>query len=302
MSGKSDSGIRGVVRGMGNGARSAGTIANKAKTNTTDKITGAATGTMQNTGLWVLVAAGAFLLMILGLVMNYISSVFTFIFLESLDKKKVLIKKGWKKNQMIGWSLFWFRLIYGLGILGVIAVSFGPASLYLWGSGAFADSKNHLLLILGLLVISALVFLCLITIVAIFGFLVGNFSVTHMYFKKKLMWRSIKETFRKIRKNKVEVMVYFVAKVVLGIVIGLISALIVIIALIPSAIVFGPVALLLFLLGKTMMWSVAGIAIVVIAGIILFLIWIYALNVLFLPFSVFGKYFIINNYKAMMKN
>ena len=61
-------------------------------------------------------------MLMLIVVLSYIKSVFTFMFIECIDSRKTLVKKCWHKNQSIGMSLFLFKVLMTLLVLAVIGV------------------------------------------------------------------------------------------------------------------------------------------------------------------------------------
>ena len=53
-------------------------------------------------------------LMFIGLIYSYINSVFIFMFIDGVVNKKISIRKSFSKNNPLGVSLFFFRIVFGL--------------------------------------------------------------------------------------------------------------------------------------------------------------------------------------------
>lgn len=253
-------------------------------------------------GFWYyLLLPGFLLLTVISLIMAYISSVFSFIFLESLRTGKVTIRKSWHKNKGLGFSLFGIRVIMGLIVLVSSIVLLMPFIVPLFESSGPADYFQSLgWQSLTWFIPIAVVLAIILLIVGIFNFVLYNFAIVHMYLNKAPAWKSFKEVWAQVKKNIGEVLLFWVARIVVGLAIAIAAMLIGLILIIPVAIIFG----VIIALGATVAY-VAGTNMVIIVlgsiiGIALMLLLIYALAVILLPFSTFSWYFSIRNYKALM--
>jgi hypothetical protein len=85
----------------------------------TKSITGNAIAGATNNFNYGLIGLLVALFSIIGLVMTYITSIFTFIYIEALVKKRYSISESWNGNKKQGHSFFGFRIIFGLISLAV---------------------------------------------------------------------------------------------------------------------------------------------------------------------------------------
>lgn len=242
----------------------------------------------------------ALLMIALGLLMSYITSTFSFIFLESLVTRKVQIKKGWHRNKPLGWSFFLFRIVYGLIVLGIIILFSLPFLIPMMtrGFSEYFDSFQFISFVW--LIPLGFLFLLVLILAGVAYSLIFHFSVVHMYFTKRPAKQSIKETFRKIWKKKIEVFVFLIARIVIGIVMGIAAALVFFIMLIPWLIIVAPFAFIIYALSGVMGWGAVVITLTALLGIALIILLIYSVSVALLPLSTFSRYFSINNYKVLM--
>lgn len=99
-----------------------------------------------------LIAALTALLTLIGLLFLLISSIMEFVFVESLRRETVKIRRYWSTQWRHGLQLFVFRLLLGIltfGILGLLAV--GVAAPVLFGDGGFSLGLILIAVSLGIL-------------------------------------------------------------------------------------------------------------------------------------------------------
>ena len=281
------------LSGLGNGKEGA-----------SNEITGRITSSVkESTGsLYYILVPLVFLAFILMLIMQYICSVFTFVFLEALDTRKVQVIKGFKRNQGLGTSFFLFKILYGLAALATIAIILSPIIIQMIQQGFTGFFENFKLVSL-VYIIPLLILLAIIMFVfSIFYSLVFLFSVTHMYFRKLPIKTSIKQTFRQMKGNGLEVFVFLIARFVIAIVIGIIGMIALFALALPALVILVPFGILAYIIGHALAWSIPIIVVLVLLGMAVFLLFLYVFSVCILPISVFSRYFTINNYKALMKH
>ncbi len=221
---------------------------------------------------------------IFALLLNFISSVFNFIFIDALVKKKYSIKQSWEELKSLGFSFFLFRILFGLILILLITI---PILLFFL---KFGQSEN-IFTALGPLIILLLIplFLILILLIGIFLSFVHHFSLVDMYKNKIRITRAIKNTFRNINLQKKESLVFILATMVLGIAINILSLIVlflILLILIPIGILFYFIFLSNLILG-----------IILSIPILIFLI--YFINVALLPLYSFMRYFSILSYEKI---
>jgi hypothetical protein len=232
---------------------------------------------------WGLIGLLVSIGLIFVLIMQFISSVFTFIFLDAVINKDYKIKQSWRKNKSKGLSFFGFRIITGLISLIVILAILSPILIQMYNMGLenFFTPEN-LWSMLGTFLVSILLFLTWIILFGIFMTFVVDFALPDMFKNNLKITRAMKNTFAKIKTQKYSSFVYILSKIVIAIALG-IGTLIALIPVSIVAVIIGAVIFIpLFLLSKIIF------IIILIPYVIFFL---YILNVVILPLSVFAKYF-----------
>lgn len=272
-------------------------------TNITNEITGKATGSVKESLglLYYLILPLILVFIAFMLVMSWITSVFSFILLEALVTRKVEIRKAWRNQKPLGWSFFLFRIVYGLIVLAVMGLFSLPFVIPILMRGFTAYFENFALINLAWMIPYLLLFMIVMILFGIFYSLVYHFGLVHMYFTKRGIKQSIKDTFKRINKNKLEVFIFLLARIVINIVTGLAGVLVFLALLIPFLIIAAPIGLMVYFIGSSIGWGVLSITIAVVLGIALILLLAYALMVILLPVSTFSRYFSIRNYNVLMK-
>jgi len=277
--------------GGGNGGGGRGSVrAPISKVNSNSSITGniiAETG--KNTGF---IGAIIFFAAIIGVILTIISSVFSFIFIDALVKRKYTIRDSWKKYGSSGLSYFWFRIVFGIIVLGVFLIIALPLIIKISGVGFMAYFSTYGFFkiffdFLPYVIIGIIWFL----IISVFGMFVKDFVLVDMYMKGLRVKESLKRVFSAIRGQKKESLVYWVSKVVITICIFIIL-MAALLAFLLAGILIG---LALFFLLKLISLLFAIIVIVIFAIAVLF-----AYCVGTLPLNVFARYFTIECYQRLM--
>jgi hypothetical protein len=221
---------------------------------------------------------------IFALFLNFISSVFNFIFIDALVKKKYSIRTSWEELKFLGFSFFLFRIIFGL----IIMVSVSLPFLFFY---FFISNVENTFSIIGpfLFLLTLPLFLTLIFLSLIFLIFVNSFSLVDMYRNKNNITLAIKNTFRKISFQKMESLIYIVALMVLSIAIGIISLIVLFLILL----VLMPLGILLYSL------ILSNIILGIMVSIPILICLIYLINVVLLPISSFMRYFSILSYEKL---
>lgn len=232
-------------------------------------------------------------IMIVGIIFTYIKSVFAFIHIEALINNKS--KFTWKKNKERGLSLFLFLL--GITVLSFIVLgALGSPYIYYFMKGMSLKLVSSAYLMVSI----ALAILYLL-IIAIWLLFFNDFVIPYMYTKGSSALSSLNIIWRYIFRNKVEALVYILAKIVLGIALGILTGFVFLVSLIvvgmAGAVAFGLGYLLNSFIGLLPLFIGFG----VILGIILFIVWLIVGSMLSLPFTVFLGYFKIINFEKLTK-
>jgi hypothetical protein len=251
--------------------------------------------------LYYIVFPIVLLVVLFGLIMTYITSVFSFMFIEALETKKVLIKKSWHNNKSLGFSFFLFRIIIGFFVLGMIVLLALPLIIPLIQQGATTYFENFSLWNIAWIIPAILCLIIFFIVMSVFMSLVFNFSLVHMYYKKTPAWASIKTTFKNIGQNKLATFIFLLAKMIVDIVCVAAALIVALLLIIPMLIIAIPFILIFVLLIIQFGWTISIIVGMAVVILVYMFFYVYLISVLFLPMATFARYFSIRNYKALMK-
>jgi hypothetical protein len=225
------------------------------------------------------------------LILSYIQAVFVFIFIDALVKKDYTIGQSWSENSRKGFRLFGFRIVVGLISLAVVFLIFSPLIIEMITNGSVRAPFEGLSIlgIIGKLAIYFVLFFVWILIVSIFWTFVNDIALIDAYQNNIGITQSMKRTFSHLRSQKLDALVYLIAKLVLGIAISLIGILVLIgvalILLIPYAI------LIIILVVLTIFTFGIGLIVAIPIGIAMLLFFIWLLASAMVPFTSFMTYF-----------
>ncbi len=241
---------------------------------------------------WIFGALIFSVIFIIGTILSYIQSVFTFIFIDSLVDNKA--KFTFRKNHSKGVSLFFIKFFITIATIIVIgALAFPYIYNFMIGNPVISTVGIPYIIFS---IIALIVYFILLWIIFLFLY---DFAVPYTYVKGTSVGFSVRQTWKNILQNKSAVFVYWLARLVLGIAVAIIAVLIVILVLIA----FGIIGLVIFGLGFLLYMLIGGallfIILAVIFGIILVLAFLLAMGMVMLPFSVFSRYFELLNFEKL---
>ncbi len=220
-------------------------------------------------------------LIVLGIVMLYISSVFRFILLESVLHDRCEIGAGWSRWQRQGWSYFLWQLGFNLAVLFVMGVVAGLALAVAAATGALRDPREHV----ALLVSGGIVLFCLLMAMLLVNVIIWLFTKDFVVPVMALDDLGAVEGWRRflpmLGADKGGYAIYVLLKIALAVgaalVFGIVQLIVTLILLVPiglvgAGVIFGGKAA-----GLT--WNAATIALAVVVGTVLLflLIWVWAL-------------------------
>jgi len=241
---------------------------------------------------WVLGSILFFIGFLFMTFIGYIRSVFAFIFIEALINKES--KFTFKKNNPKGISLFVFRFIVTMITL-IIIVSLAAPYIYHFIKG------NNILEVLGWVYIafSIIAFIIYIIILWLFFLFFNDFALPYMYANNVPAWFAFKQTWKDIFNNKVEILVYWLARLVCSIGVVVIAGILFILLIIVFVIAGGIIFLIGFLSFKIIGLPILFIAIGILFAIALIIIFGISILMLTLPLNVFYRYFHLFNFENL---
>jgi len=143
-------------------------------------------------------------------IFTYITSIFTFVFIDGLMQKKFLIKKSYVKNHMQGISLFWTRILLGVLMLICLIINLLPLLISFF-SGTLASFNLFYLIPMIILFVIVMIFFSIIF------FFISNFIVPLMYLKKTNLRNATSIFYRLLHKNILEILLYWLVKIGLAV-------------------------------------------------------------------------------------
>ena len=244
---------------------------------------------------WVIGGIIFFILFVLISVLNYIQSVFSFIFIENLVENKKA-KYTFKKNNSKGVSLFLFNFIFSVISLILIAALVSPYIYYLMKAEPVIQSIG-----IPYLLFSVFAFVIYFIFLSLLFLIISDFVVPYMYKKEVSVSSGLKQIWKVMTKHKKESFVYLFSKILLSLVVGFIILIIFLIALVALALS----ALVFLLVGWLIFQLIGGFSVLVILGaliaLILVIIFIVAVFLAIMPLSVFLEYFALMNFEKLTK-
>src|SRR3989338_7865824 len=176
--------------------------------------------------------------LVIGLLISYITSRFSFIYIDALKNKEYSISQGWRVFKPLGNSFFLFKIVFSLISIAIIALILSPFIIIVLQQGfvEYFNTRGLWGIFLDALP-SAILLIIWIILVSIFMSFVVDFSLPYMYQKKVGIKKAIADTFAKIRLQKAESAVYIVAKILTGISTAIIGLIAFVICFVPTFII-----------------------------------------------------------------
>lgn len=209
-------------------------------------------------------------------VMLYVTSVFEFIYYQSLLDKDVRILDYFSENTGRGFGYFGFQIVFGAFMLGLLAVGVGLAIV------------NPVFLV-PLVVVG----LPLMILAGFFTTLVHDFALVDMLKKDKGMIDSISRTVSDVRADWKEYGIYLIVKFVIGAAYSIYSVTVGFFAALLLAIPFVIIGLLLGSIGSVLIIPVALIGILTWLAVMVYVVMV--------PAKTFIFFYAINVYERLLE-
>jgi len=232
------------------------------------------------------------LLCALIIVMMWLSSRFSFIFLESVIKNDASIKIPFRENKALGNSLFGFSLWLSAIFLFSTGALIGICIYTLIRMGVF-NKLSALGIIRILMICLPFIFLLLALIIAasLVGLIVKDFVIVVMYKDKIKIMQAWLKVMAILKANKLDIVKYILIKIGLGLCSGIINSLLSVVgfigALLPIGLVAGLSYVIYLILPRA--WHAFYFSALTLLGAPALLFLFYCLMCLSLPFAVFFR-------------
>jgi hypothetical protein len=243
-----------------------------------------------------LIIASVVLLVILGFIFLYISSVFRFILFDSVLTKRCSIGEGWHRWRRAGRRYFLWQLVLLIGQFLFLGVLIGVPLAIAAALGWFNNADQHIARsVLGILFLIVIGLFWLLASVIV-QMLAKDFLVPIMALDDVDFADGWSRLIAIIRPEPGKFAVYLLLKFALGIAAAIIFG---ILAIIPALVIIVPaglVAIAAYTAGIT--WTVATVSLAVICGTVLLILLIYLISFVNVPATVFFPAFAIHFFAA----
>lgn len=243
--------------------------------------------------------------LVFGLVLMYIGSVMRFILFDSVLLKECHIRDGWARRQGPGWKYFLWQLGFAICTMLVFLVSIGGPVAVAFGLGWFRAPQEHIaaLIIGGILVF--LLFVAVMIVVSLAYVFTKDFVVPQMALEGVSALEGWRRLWPMVEGELSGYAIYVGMKIVLaigaGIVVGIASFLLILFIAVPVGVLV--VGAVIAGKGAGLTWNVFTITTAVVAGCIVFAMFMYVLALISVPvivfFPAYAMYFFAPRYRPL---
>ncbi len=241
---------------------------------------------------FIAIMVGFFTIMLT--VISYVKSVFSFIFIESLVSGRSDFT--FRRNQSKGLSLFLFNAIVTVVLLGLWLLLASPYIYHFLNANPIIESVGWAYIIFT--IVTGIMLSLVMWFWLLFFY---DFVVPYMYAKDVPALHALNMTWREIAKSKMEILIYWLSRLVLGIATAVLGGLVFLGILLVFLLAGGFVALLGFLLYKLIGFAPVFQFLAVVFGIIWLIKLIVVTMVATMPLRVFLGYFGLLNFEKLTK-
>jgi hypothetical protein len=239
------------------------------------------------------------------IVLLYVSSVMRFILFDGVLAKRCEIRNAWNRRQGPGLRYFVWHILFILAMAVGFIILIGIPVVLALASGWLAKPKEHMV---PLIFCGALLFVVVLgfgLLVAVVHVLTKDFVVPQMALENLSAFQAWKRLLPMLNAEVGPYCGYLLLKVFMtlavGIIVGIISTVVILIALIPV----GGLGALFFLAGKAagVGWNAGTITLVVVAGCALLAGILYVISLVSVPamvfFPAYSIYFFASRYPLL---
>ena len=245
------------------------------------------------------------LVLTLGVILAYLNSRMRFVLFDSVLSGECRIRQFWSRRGVPAFGYFIFQIVLSLVGLMSLVVLVGIPALVVYGLGWFRNPGEHILgfvlagLILGIL------FLAWIIVMVLVQVFTKDFVVPQMAIEGVSLSEGWNRLWSQVKDNKGAYAGYLGMKVILRIAAVIATGLATVIVLLVLLIPFGGIALVTVLLAQAagIGWNPVTIAIAIVFGCVVFLLFLFFACLLAVPsivfFPAYSMYFFAERYPAL---
>jgi len=178
----------------------------------------------EHAAILILVAIAVFLVIVgLGVVVTWLSSRGKFMFLDGVVHNRGEVVEPWRRFRVPANSLFWFRLVFGLGVLVVLVVLGGLCLGVAWIDIAREEFGGAAV---AAIVIGVLGFIPIVLVASVIGAVLDDFVVPVMYLRGRRVLEAWGVFWRELATGHLgALIVFYLMKFVLGMAIAAVAML-----------------------------------------------------------------------------
>jgi MFS family permease len=250
--------------------------------------------------LLVWVALGILALVMFGLLMIYVASVFRFILFDAVLNNRCDLGEGWRRWQREGTSFFLWQIGFALASVAALGLLLGGPCYAAWRMGYFQHPDKHfIVLILGGATLLA-VFIGAVILLALVSVFSKDFVVPIMALEGKGVMDAWRQALPVMSREKGQFSIYIVMKILLAfgaaLMFGIADFFVVLMVLIPLGIL--GVAVYFIAQAAGLGWNPLTVSMVIIAGGAALFVLLYLISLVSLPAMVFFEAYSLHFYGA----
>lgn len=223
------------------------------------------------------------------IILVLISSIMEFVLVDSLVSNEVRLVEYFRRYLGKGLSLFILRiLIFFLTMIAIVIA----ALPFIFLIEAASDDPSMILVILMVFMLIGVIFLTVVILGAINSFI--SMAIPVSMYQTSGIFSAFSSVFRQFRNDWKQIVIYWIGRLVLGIIVAVISLILMVIGIIGIGLILLIIDVLLYLiltaiLAETTVWLIA-----VPILIVEFIIIMFAAAFIGMPFTVFMKYHMLS--------
>ena len=249
----------------------------------------------------LLVAAG----LVLWILLVYVSCVMRFILFDSVVERECHIRKGWTRRQRPGLRYFIWRIVISFGALAGMVILVGVPAAFAFAVGWLTHPRQHILPLVLVGIVLFFLFFAFVICLLVLEVLSKDFLVPQMALENIGAFEAWRRLWPMLKQEKGGYAGYLGMKIVMAVgaavIVGIVTAILLIVTLIPV----GGLGVVAVLAGKAagLTWNAYTITVIVVAGSVVVAGILYLLSLISVPvivfFPAYSIYFFAARYPAL---
>ncbi|HET9216810.1 MAG TPA: hypothetical protein VFR18_07520 [Terriglobia bacterium] len=245
------------------------------------------------------------LVLTFGVILAYLNSRMRFVLFDSILSGECRIRHFWSRRGVPAFGYFIFQIVLSLIGLTSLVVLVGIPALIVYGLGWFSNPGQHILGFVLVGSILGMLFLAWVVVMVLVQVLTKDFVVPQMAIDGVSLSEGWNRLWSQVKDNRGAYAGYIGMKIILRIAAVIATGVATVIVLLVLLIPFGGVALVTVLLAQAagIGWNPLTIAIAIVFGCVVFLLFLFLACLLAVPsivfFPAYAMYFFAERYPAL---